>query len=158
MKLELAALVVCILAANVAADNKKPDPEASAKAWLASMTSKDGAAAVSKDKPLLYWSDTPVSSCTSGKATTPDDAKKVKKCLQDQVKAIGVEGSAQPAKLASVLKGFDKKLHAAMKAAAKDTTLIEFAYNGDGETLRIAVAVAADQSIKALWVQAGAAE
>jgi len=158
MKLPFAALVVCLLATGAAVD-KKPNPaEASAKAWLASMTSKDGVAAVTKDKPLVFWSDTPVSSCTSGKATTADDMKKVKKCLQDQVKAIGVDGSAGAAKLADVIKGFDKKHHAAMKAAAKDTTLVQFDYAGDGQTLKIALAVAADQSIKALWVAAEAVE
>jgi hypothetical protein len=158
MKLPLAALVVCLLATGAAADKKPSPAEASAKAWLASMTSKDGVAAVTKDKPLAFWSDTPVSSCGTGKAMTADDAKKVKKCLQDQVKAIGVEGSPAPAKLADVIKGFDKKQHAAMKAAAKDTTLVAFDYAGDGQTLKITLAVAADQSIKALWVAAEAAE
>ena len=160
MKPLLASLsLVCVLAGPALAEKAKPsEAETSARAYLAAAVAGTATATVSKDKPLSHWSDTPVASCTTGKATTPEALRAVHTCLKDQTKSIAVDGEPQAVTIADVTKRFDKKLRAAMTTAAKGTKIIEFVYNGDGETALIDFAIAPDKSVKAIWVSAEAVE
>jgi dihydrodipicolinate reductase len=93
-------------------------------------------------------------------ATTAAVMTKLKKCLVATRKGLSSDQLVNAeimneSKIDDVLGGFAKKNHKAMKASAKDTTVVEVGFMGVGVTMTFGLAVAADESIRAVWMVQG---
>ena len=157
-------LVLMIVAATARAEPEKATPaENAASAWLAALVDPKGAiAAPTKDKPLDYLIDSPAKSCRAlkaGRATTPAEAGRVKKCVFDTWK--GLADGPTPASAArewdadKTFDGWDRKYRKRMKEVARDATIVSIQYIGSGYTMNSSIVAAKDGTVRAIWMEHG---
>lgn len=165
MKLTAAFLAITCLGLSSAraddGDDMPTDTPAThaAEAWMKAMLAPGGSvAAPSKDRPLDYVTDNGTKSCKAMRAGTIKDFKvlsKLKKCVVDSYKAIGESSVQQFFQLpspATVLAVFPPKQAKRIRAAAKDATIVQSHYVGDGLNLDAYLALDADNHVKAIWL------
>lgn len=166
MKLTAALVVAtCWLGLSSArADDDEPKTDTAAtragEAWMKAMLAPGGSvAAPSKERPLDFVVANGTRSCRALKTGTAKDFKllaKLKTCAVDSHKAIGSSTTTQwfelPDGLGTVLGIFPAKYAKKIKAAARDATIVQGHYVGDGLNMDAYLALGADGKVKALWL------
>ncbi|HEY4176385.1 MAG TPA: hypothetical protein VGM90_06120 [Kofleriaceae bacterium] len=163
MKIIAAALVVASFATVARADEDDgfDTPKALAgKAWVMTVLKKDAAVdAPTKDKPLDYVVVGSAKECKSVKQGAAKDDKafaKLRTCLIADFKANGgTEGQwmeIRPKQLDDVISELPRKYAKVLKAQAKDSTIVEGHFSGDGVNTDIFLALDASNHPHALWL------
>lgn len=155
------------LAGSIAQADKKPPPESAAvktgRSWLKLVVETPDPPPASAKKPMAYFVDVPtVPDCAGLTGTATAAVPKLKSCVVAAYKHFNKTPLAKLAvtemKLERFLLRFDPKLRPNVKAAAKGTKVVHAAFDGDGEALDIYLGIAADGSVRAVWLDSNPVE
>jgi hypothetical protein len=166
MKAAVTSLLFLLVLAPATARADNAAAVAAGSKWFESLIDW-GDLPASKKAPVTYAVVSNHPRCKKlkvGKTTTRKVANQLSLCFPNAYLAlIDAESEYVPKatgwKIATDVKGsmgsaFNKKQRAAITAAAKDTTIVTNSYQGEheGEMMQVFIAVAADGSIRAVWL------
>ena len=151
--------LILLVASSASADPKKESgPEKAARAWQAAVRASTPTPPPTKDKPLDFTlTNVATKSCKGMKKGHITDAPKVAKlhrCLVDTWKA----NAAEPTFRDWTTEDLPAAQKKAFDALGKDATLVLAEFMGDGEKLDLLIAMSADATVRAIWLEQSAFE